>query len=175
MAEAHTMMKYCADCGAPLVLQLEESSQKERACCTECGHIHYRQLKVGAGALIERDKRLLLLQRAKAPFAGCWNLPAGYVEADESPIQAVIREVYEEVGLQAEVTDLIDVYFFNDDPRGNGILIIYRCLVVDGALSESEEAIAPTFFTSKDIPRDLAGGGHDQAIAAWKKSRVQDL
>ena len=49
---------------------------------------------------------MLLLQRTDEPFKHCWNLPAGYVEADESPTQTVAREVYEETGLQVEVGGL---------------------------------------------------------------------
>ena len=164
------LMKFCTRCGASLVLR--EIEQKQRACCPSCGSIHYEQLKVGAGALIEQDRKILLLKRTHAPFANCWSFPAGYVEADESPAQAVIREVYEEVGLQVEVVDLVDVYFFQDDPRGNGIHILYRCMVVGGVLAESDEATAPAFFASKDIPPNLAGGGHDQGIRAWQESRA---
>ena len=126
-------------------------------------------IKVGAGALIELNNKILLLQRTQAPFANCWNLPAGYVEADESPIQAVVREVYEEVGLQVEIANLVDIYFFNDDPRGNGILVVYNCVIIGGALIESDEAIAPTYFSYNDIPKSLAGGGHNQAIRAWQE------
>ncbi len=81
-------------------------------------------MKVGADTLIELDKRILLLQRTRAPFAHCWSLPAGYVEVDESPSQAVIREVREEVGLHTKATDLAGVYFFSDDPRGNGMRMV---------------------------------------------------
>jgi 8-oxo-dGTP diphosphatase len=160
-------MKFCTSCGTLLVLK--EIEQKQRAYCPRCNRIHYEQLKVGAGAFIELDKRILLLQRTQAPFANCWNLPAGYVEVDESPIQAIIREVHEEVGLQVEVVDLADVYFFDDDPRGNGILVMYNCIVKNGTLTESDEAASPTYFASKDIPTNLAGGGHNQAIRAWQK------
>jgi 8-oxo-dGTP diphosphatase len=160
-------MRFCPDCGTSLVLK--EVDKRQRAYCPECQHIHYEQLKIGAGALIELDKKILLLQRTQAPFAHCWNLPAGYVEADESPVQAVIREVYEEVGLQVEVTGLVDVYFFDDDPRGNGILVVYNCIIVGGVLTDSDEATAPTCFVSQDIPARLAGGGHDQAIRAWQE------
>jgi ADP-ribose pyrophosphatase YjhB (NUDIX family) len=59
-------------------------------------------LKVGAGALVEQDGSLLLLQRTQTPFQGCWNLPAGYVEADESPLETVIRETYGATGLRVE-------------------------------------------------------------------------
>lgn len=162
-------MKFCTNCGDSLVLK--EIEQKQRAYCPRCNRIHYEHLKVGAGAIIELDKKILLLQRTQAPFANCWNLPAGYVEVDESPIQAIIREVYEEVGLQVEVVDLADVYFFNDDPRGNGILVVYNCIIKNGILAESDEAATPTYFAGKDIPKTLAGGGHNQAIRAWRNLR----
>ncbi len=176
LSSSHTLvkinipMRFCADCGTSLVLK--EIEKRQRAYCPKCQRIHYEQLKVGAGALIELDKRILLLQRNQAPFAGCWNLPAGYVEADESPVEAVIREVYEEVGLQVKVTGLVDVYFFNDDPRGNGILVVYNCIIVGGVLTESDEATAPSYFVSQDIPIHLAGGGHDQAIRAWQELHI---
>lgn len=162
-------IKFCAHCGT--VLEWKEFEQKQRPFCPRCQRIYYAQLKVGAGGLVEQDGRLLLLQRTRAPFKGCWNLPAGYVEIDESPVQAVVREVYEETGLQVGVEGLVGVYFFSDDPRGNGILIVYECCPVGGELSATLEGVEPTFFMASDIPRNLAGGGHDQAIRAWKGGR----
>lgn len=159
-------MRFCPNCGAPF--EVGEFEHKKRAFCPKCSYVHYEQLKVGAGALIERDERLLLLERTEEPFKDCWNLPAGYAEADENPTQTVAREVYEETGLQIEVGSLIDVYFFDDDPRGNGILIVYRCRIVDGELTESSEGTNPTFFASDQIPEKLAGGGHNQAVLAWQ-------
>jgi len=163
-------MKFCSSCGTSLIWK--EIEQKQRAYCPGCNRVHYEQLKVGAGAIIEMEGKILLLQRTRPPFAHCWNLPAGYVDVDENPAQAAIREVNEEVGLQVEIVDLADVYFFNDDPRGNGIFIVYNCLIRDGALTESDEAVTPTCFAAKDIPTNLAGGGHDLAIRAWQKLRI---
>jgi len=93
-------MRYCPNCGA--ALELREFGQRQRTSCPQCQHIHYVQLKVGAGALVEQDGSLLLLQRTQTPFQGCWNLPAGYVEADESPLETVIRETYGATGLRVE-------------------------------------------------------------------------
>ncbi|HPL29850.1 MAG TPA: NUDIX domain-containing protein, partial [Anaerolineae bacterium] len=134
--------------------------------------IHYEQLKVGAGVLIERDGCLLLLRRAHPPFAGRWNLPAGYVEANESPRQAAVREAHEETGIEVEIVGLADVYYFADDPRGNGILIVYRGRAVGGALAPTAEARNPTYFPPSRLPSELSGGGHDQAILAWKSSHL---
>ena len=164
------MMQYCPDCGARL--ELRESEQRQRSFCPQCQRFHYVQLKVGAGALIEKDGRLLLLQRTQAPFQGCWNLPAGYVEADEAPLETAIRETYEETGLRVEVKGLVDVIFFADDPRGNGIFILYACTPLGGQLSASQEAVNPTFFAVSELPENLAGGGHDQAVNAWKRAHT---
>lgn len=158
-------MQYCSECGTELVNR--EEDHRIRRWCPACCHFVYRQLKVGAGALIEQDGKLLLVQRKHEPFCSCWNLPAGYVEADESPEDAVVREVFEETGLHVRVRGLQDVYYFEDDPRGSGILVMYSCDVVGGELSESSESFNPTYFMRENLPGDIAGAGHDQAVRAW--------
>ena len=125
---------------------------------------------MGAGGLIEKKGKLLLIQRTHDPFINTWNLPAGYVEAHESPTQAVIREIYEETSLKVEIVKLVDIYYFTDDPRGNGILIVYKCKLIGGKPIESSEGKNPTYFTASDIPDNMAGGGHDLAVNAWKNT-----
>jgi ADP-ribose pyrophosphatase YjhB (NUDIX family) len=161
-------MKYCPECGRPL--SIPEVEQGNHILCSDCGYEYFAQLKVGAGAIIERDHKLLLLRRSQEPFKDSWNIPAGYVEADESPEEAVIRETREETGLTIGGVNLENVYFFSDDPRGNGILIVYTCKVVAGAVSGSSEGYSPAYFSRENIPDHLAGGGHNQAIARWRAS-----
>jgi ADP-ribose pyrophosphatase YjhB (NUDIX family) len=163
-------LSFCSSCGN--VLTYKRVEQKERAVCPNCGQIFYEHLKVGAGAVIEQEGCLLLLQRTQAPFKHQWNLPAGYVEVDESPAQAVIREVHEETGLEVDIERLVNVHFFDDDPRGNGILILYACRITGGTLAESLEGKHPAFFDVSQIPTALAGGGHAQAIRAWQTVKV---
>ena len=162
-------MRFCPDCGA--ALELREFEQRRRAFCPLCREIRYAQLKVGAGGLIEQDGRLLLIRRTGNPFRGCWNLPAGYAEADEAPAETVVREVCEETGLRVVPESQVDVYYFDDDPRGSGILIVYECRPVGGAIRPTREGADPTLFAASDIPKDLAGGGHDQAIQAWRDAQ----
>ena len=66
--------------------------------------------RVAAYALCVREGRVLLAQLSdRTGMAGVWTLPGGGVEHGEHPRDAVLREVYEETGLTAEVGDLLDV------------------------------------------------------------------
>ena len=56
---------------------------------------------VSAVALIDRDGRVLLAQRpAGKAMAGLWEFPGGKVETGETPEAALIRELYEELGIE---------------------------------------------------------------------------
>lgn len=145
-----------------------------RPVCPACGYVAYQQLKVGAGVLVEQDGALLLVQRGPmaSAFPGTWNLPAGYCEADESPPAAATREAFEESGLEVEVSDLVDVYYFDDDPRGNGLLVVYEARVTGGKLrreGQDPEISAASFFPPDRLPEPLCGGGHERAIEAWRQ------
>jgi 8-oxo-dGTP diphosphatase len=160
---------YCAECGARLIEQSIEG--KARKVCPACGQVTYRQLKVGAGVLVEREGKLLLAQRGPAmdAFPDAWNLPSGYCEADEPPRLAAGRETVEETGLEVRAGRLVGAYYFDDDPRGNGLLLVYEAELQGGELrSDGREATATGFFPPEHLPWPLCGGGHDQAIEAWR-------
>ncbi len=64
---------------------------------------------VGAGALILRDSKLLLVKRGAHPGYGKWSVPGGLVELGEKVQDAMVREVKEEVGFDVEMVKLTDV------------------------------------------------------------------
>ena len=162
------MNQYCLKCGHLLEQKIIE--RYERGICPVCGWINYIQLKVTAGLLVFQDTKLLLVKRAIDPWKGYWYLPAGYVENDESPIQAAEREAHEETGLRIRADILENVLFYNDDPRGNGILILYSGKLVGGKIQINSEAEAIRFFSPDEIiSLKLAGGSHNIAIHDWLK------
>jgi 8-oxo-dGTP diphosphatase len=151
------------------LLEKQEFQGRTREICPTCGWVYYQQLRVGAGVWLQRDGQLLLLKRSQAPFAGCWNLPAGYAETDEPPVLTAEREALEETGLRVKIGNLVDAFFFVDDPRGNGILLVYKCEVVGGAIKLDHESCEWGYFSPWEIPEALAGGGHDQAVHLWQR------
>jgi ADP-ribose pyrophosphatase YjhB (NUDIX family) len=153
----------CLNCGHRLEIKIIENRKRE--ICPVCGWINYVQLKVTAGILVIQDTKLLLVQRAIEPWKGHWYLPAGFVEDDETPIHAAEREAREETGLEIHAVALLNIYLYNDDPRGNGLLILYSGRILGGKIKINSEAKDIRFFYSKDIDTlKLAGGSHNIAI-----------
>jgi 8-oxo-dGTP diphosphatase len=56
--------------------------------------------EVCVGAVAVHDRRLLLVRRGHGPAAGEWSVPGGRVEAGETLVEAVVRELEEETGLE---------------------------------------------------------------------------
>lgn len=120
------------------------------------GKLPKRQ-RVGAYAVILRDDRILLSRlSARVTSDELWTLPGGGLEHGEDPRDAVVREIHEETGLDAEVGDSARVYSahlptaWRDGRRidAHALRIVYdgwvpidapepRVLEVDGSTAES--------------------------------------
>lgn len=95
-------------------------------------------------ALIDRGKACLLLNERDQ-----WELPGGRLEAGESPQDCLVREVREEVGLEAVVENLVDARPFNPAPGKEVFIVVYRCrLAMPGVPILSSEHRAVGWFTA---------------------------
>lgn len=99
-------------------------------------------LRVAAYAVVERRGKLLLTHWRRGHLHG-WTLPGGGLESGEDPRDAVVREVFEETGLEAKVGKLLGVdsrvMVREEMPEGQNpelhtIRIVYRASVTDGQL-----------------------------------------
>lgn len=69
-------------------------------------------ITVVACALIDPDDRILLAQRpAGKSMAGLWEFPGGKIEPGETPEEALIRELHEELGIETKTACLAPLTF----------------------------------------------------------------
>ena len=64
---------------------------------------------VGVGSLVLRGSRILLVRRAYSPAKGKWSIPGGHVELGESVLEAAVRELREETGLEGRPLGVVNV------------------------------------------------------------------
>jgi 8-oxo-dGTP pyrophosphatase MutT (NUDIX family) len=118
-------------------------------------HIGYVSASVGADAAIfDDDDRILLVRRVDD---GRWGLIAGWVDSNESPEATVVREIEEEVGLQATVDELVGVFFrpasFDGLPHGT-VSIVYLCSVIGGTLRTQPHEVHEAVYCAVDDVAD---------------------
>jgi 8-oxo-dGTP diphosphatase len=102
-------IKYCPVCGAELSLKRIED--RKRAVCSTCSWIHYENPLPCAAALVRSSEgEILLVKRGVEPAKGEWALPSGFIEIDETPEMACLRELKEETGLEGKIVRLVGVY-----------------------------------------------------------------
>jgi mutator protein MutT len=65
-------------------------------------------LRESASIALFRGRKVLLVRRRRPPFAGLWSLPGGKAEGQETPRDAVIRELKEETGLEADIQGIVN-------------------------------------------------------------------
>ena len=64
-----------------------------------CELCNFNNPKASATAVIIQNNKLLLLKRNEEPYKGTWDLPGGYLDGQESPQDAIRREMREELGV----------------------------------------------------------------------------
>jgi ADP-ribose pyrophosphatase YjhB (NUDIX family) len=104
------------------------------------------------GAVFNGDTVLLVKERVD----GGWTLPGGWADVNESPAEAVVREVFEESGYVTRVVKLLALYDRrkHDHPPHPWHIykIFFQCELVGGAPVTSNETDEVAFFHKDEIP-----------------------
>ena len=100
----------------------------------------------------ERFKGIVLVERRYEPLG--YALPGGFVEVGETVEKAVLREVKEETGLDAQIVKLLGVYSEpNRDPRFHVVSVVF-ILDAYGEPKGGDDAKKAVVFPIEDLPFD---------------------
>ncbi|MGH2541663.1 MAG: NUDIX hydrolase [Ardenticatenaceae bacterium] len=113
----------------------------------------YATPKIDVRGAIVKDGKILLVQER---VDQCWCMPGGWADVGEAPSTMVIREVWEESGLEVVPEKLIGVY---DANRGgipiefyHAYKLVFLCRITSGEPRPSDETLAADFFAFDDLP-----------------------
>ena len=109
------------------------------------------------GVVYDAQSRVLLVRQTADAL---WSTPGGVIEPDETPAAAVVREVFEETGLETNIVRLLGVYggptFVVDYPNGDRsqyISAIFECAVASGSPAPDGDETDALMFAG---PEELA-------------------
>lgn len=89
-----------------------------------------KTIEVVAGIIKQEDK-IFATQRGYGNFKGFWEFPGGKMEAGETPRQALIREIKEELDVEIEVGELIETVEY-DYPQFHLTMHCFICSILAG-------------------------------------------
>jgi len=93
LSEEIITFNYCPACGSGDII----FDDIKKFSCRDCSFTYYHNVAAAVGAILEYDKKVILIERAKEPGKGKLDLPGGFVDPKESTEEAVIREIQEEL------------------------------------------------------------------------------
>jgi len=164
------MAHYCIKCGSELETRVIEGRELE--ACPHDDFVLWRDPKVASAVVVEVDGGVVLGRRAIEPGYGLWCLPGGFVNDDEDPAGAAMRECIEEISAAVELTSLICVYHVPKRDAHSMVGIAYRAQLADGAqLKAGAEMLEVRVFPLDSLPA-LAFPSHRQVLDEYLKSQA---
>jgi mutator protein MutT len=132
---------------------------------------------VAVGAIVAENGRVLMARRGKEPSYGLWSVPGGAVHLGEDLKAAARREIKEELGIEVELTDVIEI--MERVTRDAGGRIQYHYVVIDylarhvgGEPTPSPEALEVRWIAPEDFPKyEMTRGTADIILRMLEKGK----
>ena len=160
------MGHFCVNCGTPLEPKRMEGRDLEG--CARCGFVLWHDPKVVTIVVVENDSgEVVMGRRGIDPGYGMWCLPGGFVNDDEHPADAAVRECREEICADVEIVGLLGVYHIRKQDAPSMVGIGYLGRLPPGSRpSAGSEMLEVEAFPRQRLP-ELAFSIHTQVMSDW--------
>jgi ADP-ribose pyrophosphatase YjhB (NUDIX family) len=151
----------CPRCGGALELAYG------RASCTACGSAYYANSAPAVEGVLERDGKVLLSRRGIEPRRGYWDLPGGFLEEGEEPLDGLAREFREETGLEVRAREWLGTHL---EPYDHYFVLGLTWLVeADGEPRAADDADELAWFGPDELPEEMAFSHQDELLRVWAR------
>ena len=130
---------FCCKCATKCITSMIYGEMREN--CPNCGFVYYRNPIPGVAVILTDGNKIALGKRGDT---GKWCIPCGCIEYGESFIDAAIREVKEEIGIDSEPLKIINVVS-NNLLSSNSVAIVivskplsYELFPTDGEMTDTK-------------------------------------
>lgn len=148
---------FCPRCGSQLAVDAAHPVAPQKCFC--CGSTHYHNSKPCAGALIVEGDRVLLAERGIEPHRGDWDVPGGFLEPGEDPLEGARREVREETGLEVDLEGpfaiLVDRYSYSNE-MDYTLNVYYVARITGGVPKPADDVASLRWFPIAEPPNQIA-------------------
>lgn len=140
---------------------------REHEVCPRDGYVLWRDPKVAAAVVVESDGGIVLGRRAIEPGYGEWCLPGGFVNDDEDPASAAVRECREEINAEVELIGLLGLYHVAKTTAPSIVGVAFRGHIADGgSISAGPEMLEVAVFRPGALP-PIAFPSHREVLAMY--------
>lgn len=142
---------FCPVCGAKN-FQFQEPNYYY---CQSCHYELWHNSAPTVGALFLKNQQVLLTKRANPPMQNYWDTPGGFINPFESDIEALKREMKEELNLDIEISDYLGTYpdFYADQAHPT-LNLYYLVLKWKGEMKIQDDINDYKWFDLDKIPFD---------------------
>jgi NAD+ diphosphatase len=158
--------RFCPHCRTELVTRTRGDRPRRVCPAEDCRFVHWDNPVPVAAAIVERDDGVVLVRSRSAP-ATWFGLVAGFIEPGEQPLEAALREVREEIGLEPREPVFIETTPF---AARNQLLFTWHVRVPMDAIRLCEVELAEYRIVPPErlIPWNRGTG---PALRAWLAAR----
>jgi NAD+ diphosphatase len=164
MAASNPPYQFCPACARPLAPRIVDGLTRLACDDPACAFVLWDNPVPVVAGLVEHQGKVLLIQNHGWP-SHWWGLVTGFLERDETPEQGMLREVREELNLEAQLQGLIGIY---SHLPGNQVILAYHLTATGDYAPGPELAGVKPVAIAKLQPWPGATG---QAVTDWLAGR----
>jgi NAD+ diphosphatase len=137
---------FCPKCASKIEPEIIDSLERQSCSSPDCNFIFFDNPVPVVAALVHHEEKILLARNSAWP-EGLFSMITGFLEKNESPEEAVLRELREELGLEGKIKSFLGHHSLH---RFNQLIIAYL-IEAEGQLNLGEEISEFKYLTVEEV------------------------